>query len=106
MGRNRGRRQTQCRFGRGLPPYEVALIDLTIWPQQMWAENWGAVPRWGGEPRPTCMPSFTLIRPTVWPECTDVTDRQRGEIYMTDRQRSDSIGRTVLQKVAPKLDIL
>jgi len=27
-------------------------------------------------PRPTCMPSFILIRPTVWPQCTNVTDRQ------------------------------
>jgi len=40
------------------------------------------------------MPSFVLIRPTVWPQCTNVTDRQ------TDSQRTDSIGRTVLQKVA------
>jgi len=38
------------------------------------------------------MPSFILIHLTVWPEYTNVTDRQ-------DRtgQRSDSIGRTVLQ---------
>jgi len=45
-----------------------------------------------------CMPSFVLIRPTVWPQCTNVTDRQ-------DRtgQRTDSIGRTVLQTVAQKL---
>ena len=41
------------------------------------------------------MPSFILIHPTVWPQYTNVTDRQ-------DRQRSDSIGRTVLQMVAPK----
>jgi len=34
-----------------------------------------------------------LIRPTVWPQYTNVTDR-------TDRQRTDSIGRTVLQMVA------
>ena len=26
--------------------------------------------------RPTCMPSFILIHPTVWPQYTDVTDRQ------------------------------
>jgi len=30
---------------------------------------------WPGT-RPTCMPSFILIRPTVWPQCTNVTDRQ------------------------------
>jgi len=54
---------------------------------------------WPGS-RPTCMPSFILIRPTIWPQYT-VTDRQ------ADRtgQRSDSIGRTVLQTVAQKLTI-
>jgi len=41
------------------------------------------------------MPSFILIRSTVWPQYTNVTDRQ-------DRQRTDSIGRTVLQTVAQK----
>ena len=66
-----------------------------------------AVPLWGGDagspsetmwpgPRPTCMLSSILIRPTVLPQCTNVTDRQ-------DRQRSDSIGQTVLQTVAQKL---
>jgi len=50
---------------------------------------------WPG-PRPTCMPSFVLIRPTIWPQCTNVTDRQ------TDRQRTNSIGWTVLQTVVQK----
>jgi len=44
---------------------------------------------------PYCMPSFIVIRPTVWPQYTNVTDR-------TDRQRTDSIGWTVLQTVAQK----
>ena len=46
----------------------------------------GAVPLWGGGSgspsntmcpgmRPTCVPSFILIRQTVWPQCTNVTDR-------------------------------
>jgi len=30
---------------------------------------------WTG-PRPTSVPSFILIRPTVWPQYTNVTDRQ------------------------------
>jgi len=51
---------------------------------------------WPG-PRPTSIPSFILIHPTVWPQYTNVADRQ-------DRQRSDSIGRTVLQTVAQKVD--
>jgi len=83
------------------------LIHAAIWPQQIWAENWGAPPPFWGRgagspsntmcpgPRPTCLPSFILIRPAVWPQCTNVTDR-------TDRQRSDSIGRSVLQTVAQK----
>jgi len=49
-------------------------------------------------PRPTCMPCFILIRPTVWPQCMNVTDGQTGQ----ERQRTDSIGRTVLQTVAQK----
>jgi len=41
------------------------------------------------------MPSGILVHPTVGPQYANVTDR-------TDRQRSDSIGRTVLQTVAQK----
>ena len=59
---------------------------------------------WPG-PRPTCMPSFILIHPTVWPQYTNVTDRQTDRTGRQDRrgQRSDSIGRTVLQTVAQTL---
>ena len=51
---------------------------------------------WPGS-RPTCMPSFILIRPTVWSQCTNVTDRQ-------DRtgQRCDSIRRTVFGRLFAK----
>jgi len=43
------------------------------------------------------MPSFMLIHPTVWPQYTNVTDRQ-------DRTDNGTIalGRTVLQTVAQK----
>ena len=69
----------------------------------------GAVPLWEREagspcntmwpgPRPIRMPSFILIHPTVWPQYTNVTDRQD----RTDRQRSDSIRRIVSQTVAQK----
>jgi len=62
------------------------LIHAAIWPQQIWAKNWGLCPFGGGRagspsntmwpgPRPTRVPSFVLIRPTVWPQCTDVIDR-------------------------------
>ena len=61
------------------------LIHQVVWPQQIWAENWGTVPLWGRGPgsssntiwpgpRPTCTPSFISIRPTVWPQYTNVTD--------------------------------
>jgi len=40
-----------------------------------------------------------LIRQTVWPQYTNVTDRQTDR---EGRQRSDSIGLTVLQTVAQK----
>jgi len=59
---------------------------------------------WG--PRPTCMPNFILIRPTVWPQYTNFTDRQTDrQTDRADRQRSDSIGRTVLQTVAQKVHV-
>ena len=34
---------TQCRLGRGLPPYQLngILIHPADWSQQTWAENWG-----------------------------------------------------------------
>jgi len=95
------------------------LIYRAILQQQIWAENWrGCAPLGEGDlgphlPQcgqerglPTCMPNFILIRPTVWPQYTNVTDRQdRQTNRQTDRQtgqRSDSIGRTVLLTVAPK----
>jgi len=47
------------------------------------------------------VPSFILIRQTVSPQYTNVRDRTG----QTDRQQSDSIGRTVLQTVAQKLNL-
>ena len=108
--RGLGPHLTQSRLGWGLAPYPVA-----SWSMQPSGRNryrpkigWGLCPFGGGGagsqsntmwpgPRPTCKPSFILIRPTVWPQCTNVTDRQ------TDTQRTNSIGRTVLQMVAQKL---
>jgi len=53
------------------------------------------------------MPSIVLIRRTVWPQCTNVTDRQTGQDRTdnTDRQRTDSVERTVLQTVAQKIQL-
>ena len=56
-------------------------------------------------PRPTSVPSSILIQPTVWPHYTNVTDRQTGQ-DRTDRQQSDSIGRTALQTVTQKYFVI
>jgi len=77
MGRKLGRGLCPL-FGRG-----AGSPSNTVWPG----------------PRPTCMPSLVLIRPTVWPQYTNVTVRQTDRQV---RQQTDSIGRTVLQTVAQK----
>jgi len=43
-------------------------------------EGAGSLPNtmWPG-PRPTFVPSGILIHPTVWPQYTNVTDRQTGQ---------------------------
>jgi len=38
--------------------------------------------------KPTCVPSFILIHPTVWPQYTNVTDR---ETDRTDRQTDNGL---------------
>jgi len=42
---------------------------------------------WPG-PRPTSLPSGILLHPTVWPQYTNVTDRQADRRERGDRQRS------------------
>ena len=44
--------------------------------------------------RPTSVSSGIVIHPTVWPQYTDVTNRQDKQTGQT-RQRSRSVGRTV-----------
>jgi len=128
MGRKLGRRTpppfrggescslhlTQSRLGRVLPPYQVASCKIhpVIWPQQIWAENWGLRPFggvgagspcntiWPG-PRPTCMPCRFHLDPSN--HLATIHQRHRRDrTDMTDRQGPDSIGRTVLQTVAQK----
>jgi len=86
----------------------VVACQVASWSNQLVGHNIygpkigrGSVPLWRGGaespsntvwPRPTSMPCFVLIHSTVWPQYTKVTDRQR----------TDSIGRTVLQTVAQK----
>jgi len=97
----------QCSLDQGPPLRSAILIHPAIWPQWTWAKNWGGAGRppplgegelgphltqYGqGRGLPTSMPSFILIHPSVWSQYTNVTDS-------TDRQRSDSIGRTVFSE--------
>jgi len=86
-GRPYGHNRHRPKSGRGLMcPFlgGAGSPSNTVWPRL----------------RPTSVPSGILIHPAVWPQYTNVTDRQ-------DRtgQRFDSIGRTVLQTVAQKTDV-
>jgi len=105
------------------------LIHAAIWPQQIWAENWGLCPFGAGELGPSltqcgqgrglsaCQFSSWSAQPFGHNTRTSQTghDRQTDRVTVRpmlsarclsylrqDRQRSDSIGRTVLQTVAPK----
>jgi len=71
--------------GADVPPFRESWVPSnTTWPG----------------PRPTFIPSRTSIHPTVWPQYTNVTDRQT-QTDRQDRQRSDSTGRSVLQTERP-----
>ena len=87
LGRGAGSPSNKCRLGRCLPSYQVASWSIEPFGHNRYEPNiGGAVPlcgrghgspsnrMWPG-PRSTCMPSFTLILPTVWPQYTNVTDR-------------------------------
>jgi len=71
------------------------LIRPGVWRRRTWAENGGlggCAPFLGGRgphlsqcgagAESYCVPSFILIRPTVWPQYTNVAERERE----TDRQ--------------------
>ena len=79
----------QCGLGRSLPPCQVASWSIqpfghnrhgpksgggVLWPF-LWGAGSPSNTMWPG-PRPTAIPSFILIHPTVWPQYTNVTDRQ------------------------------
>jgi len=100
----RGARSPSNRMSFGMRPTFLSsgsLIHPPIWPQQIWAKNWGLCPLLGEGVGPhltqcahgrgyTCMPSFILIHPTVWPQYTNVTDRT-GQTDRQTGQQSDSI---------------
>jgi len=78
---------TQCRLGwEAYLPTKWHLDPSSHWPQKIWAENWGLCLFGEGEQGPHLIrcgqgrahlhASFILIHPTVWPQYTNVTDRQ------------------------------
>ena len=89
------------------------LIHPAIWPQHIWVKNWGLCPLGGGGagspsntmwpgPRPTCLPAKFQLDPSNRLTTIHQRHRQTGQDRQTDRQQSDSTGRTVLQMVAQK----
>ena len=81
------------------------LIHPAFWLQQTWAETWEAMPLGvelgpyltqcdRGRGQPPYQVSSSSVQPFGHSISSSETDRQ------TDRQRTDSIGRTVLQTVA------
>jgi len=77
FGHNRHEPKTGelCPFSSGLRPGHSR-----YWPKiggcALWGRGAGSPSNtmWPG-PRPTCVLSFISMHPTVWPQCTDVTDR-------------------------------
>jgi len=89
-GRKLGPYLTECGLGRGLTPYQVASWYIQPFDHNTLAEKWRLLsPLFGGagfpsntmwsRPRSASTPSFIPIHPTVWPQYTNVTDRQRGQ---------------------------
>ena len=83
-----GRHLTQCRLSRGLPPYQVA-----SWSMQPFGHN-GHGPKIGG--LPACQVSSWSVQPFGH----NTPTLQTGQDRQTERQWSDSIGRTALKTVA------
>ena len=78
---------TQCRLGWGLPPYQVVSWCIQPFGHNRHGPKVGVCPFWAGEagtpwntmsllPKPTCTSHLFLIHPTVWPQYTNVSDRQ------------------------------
>jgi len=100
---------TQCRLGPGriLPPYQAPPWSIQPFGHNRYGQKWECVPLLGGAVSPSNKmwpgPRFTSIYQTasesIQPFSHNTPTSQTGQ---TDRQRSDSIGRTVLQTVAHK----
>jgi len=85
------------------------LIHAGIWPQQIWAENWGLccfgrgswVPIWSNVARAESYLNAKFhLDPSNRLATVHQRHRQDRQTEMTDRQDNGPIGRTVLQTVA------
>jgi len=56
-------------------------------------------PFWAAGSQSNTMWLGVLIHPTIWPQYTNVTDRQTNRMISQDRQQSGSIVQTVLRTV-------
>ena len=65
-----GRRQNPC-------VRKQQKLGWAVVPLSVWAAGSPSYTMWPG-PRPTFLPSFIFIDPTVWPQRTNFTDRQTG----------------------------
>jgi len=88
------------------------LIHPAVWPQQTWTENWGLFPFFGeeqlgphlkqcGRAKAYLHAKFILESSNRLVTIGGLHQRYR-QTGQTDRQRSDSIWRTLLQTVAQK----
>jgi len=103
-GESADRRLTQSYVGRGLPPYQVASEVIQPFGHNRHGPKIGGCANSGDGSwvpiqhnvagmRPTCTRGFILIRPNVWPQYTNVTDRTG----RTDR-RTGQTGQTAVRE--------
>jgi len=102
---------TQCGLGRSRPSSVPSGISWSIQPfghNKHGPKSWGLLRPHLGVPHLTQsrlgrgLPSYQVASSSIQPQYTNVTDRQDRTERQTG-QRSDSIGRTVLQTVAQKI---
>jgi len=90
------------------------LIHPAVWPQYTWAEKWGCctpfLERGLGPHLTQCrlgrgLPPYQVSSWSIQPLGHSIPTLQTDKTDKTDRQRSDSIGRTILQTVPQILEM-
>jgi len=103
-GEKQGPHLTQCCLGRGISPYQVASWSIEPFGYNRHGENWGLCPFGEGElgPHHNVAWAEAYLRTKWHPKPSNHLATIHQCYRQTDRQRSDSTGRTILQMVAPK----